>query len=133
MTFAAKLQYAGGDPYERESERLPYPVFEALTNGADDADRYEELAEVRWLADELESDVAGDTTVPEETRTQLFRAVADTQAPLSVAVDHYVAAWLARRREFLIEEWGIDRPVVDEACEEYDVLGAFAFEAGGSA
>lgn len=124
MSYAHKLQYAGADPYAREAERLPYPVYEALTNGADDVGLYERLAEVRWLADELESEVAGNTDVHEEVRAHLFRAVADTDAPLQVAVDEYVADWLVRTATSLVENWEIEADVVREACTEYDVAEA---------
>ena len=119
MSYAHKLQYAGAEPYEREAERLPYPVFEALTNGADDVGLYEQLAEVRWLADELESEVAGNTDVHEEVRAHLFRAVADTNAPLQRMVDYYVGDWLGRRADWLVDEWGLDADVVAEAYAEY--------------
>lgn len=126
MTYANKLRYAGGDPFEREAERLPYPVYEALTNGADDVGMYDRLAQVRWLADELESEVAGNVDVPEETRAHIFRAVADVDAPLQVMVDEYVAGWLHRRAGWLVEEWGIRPDLVAEACEAYDVGDACA-------
>jgi hypothetical protein len=119
MTYANTLKYAGADPYAREEERLPYPVYEALTNGGDDVGLYQELAEVRWLADKLESDAAGNTDVHEEVRAHLFRAVADTDAPLQVMVDYYVGDWLARRADALVDEWGIDRDTVAEAYAEY--------------
>ena len=126
MTYANKLKYAGNDPYKPEDERLPYPVFEALTNHTDTAKTYTRLAQVRWLADELESEVAGEADVPEETRAHIFRAVADTDAPLQVVVEEYVAGWLHDRAGFLVEEWDIRPELVAEACEEYDVGDACA-------
>jgi hypothetical protein len=126
MTYANKLKYAGNDPYKPEAERLPYPVFEALTNGADPAAQYERLAQVRWLADELESETADDTDMIPEAQDALFRAVADIDAPLQVMVDEYVAGWLHRRAGWLVETWGIDPELVAEACEEYGVGDACA-------
>jgi len=120
MTYANKLKYAGSDPYKPEDERLPYPVFEALKNHTDTAETYTRLAQVRWLADELESEIAVDADIPEETRAHIFRAVADVDAPLQEMVDEYVAGWLHDRAGWLVE-MGIRPELVAEACEEYDV------------
>lgn len=99
MSYANKLRYAGSDPYKPEQERddISDQEMELLEQDA----TYQKLAELRWLASELESDVAGNTDIPEDTRGSLFRAVATRDAPLTDAVDYYVDAWLAEHRD----EW----------------------------
>lgn len=96
MTYANKLRFAGSDPYkpERERDDISHHEMEQLEQDK----TYQRLAEVRWLASELETEVAGNTNVHEETRAHLFRAVADSDAPLPTAVEFYVDQWLAEFR-----------------------------------
>ncbi|WP_323192432.1 hypothetical protein [Halostella sp. PRR32] len=96
MTFQHRLQYAGSDPYqpERDREDLTHREREQLEQD----ETYQRLAEVRWLADELEREVAGNAEIAEETRANLFRAVATDDAPLQDAVEEYVDAWVAEYR-----------------------------------
>ena len=114
MTFAHKLEYAGSKPYQPERDRvdagdMTYYEFEMLSQD----EVYQRLAEVRWLASELERDVAGDTDIHEDTRASLFRAVAATDAPLAAAVDYYVAQWLAEFRE----GWGAPEGPSDDGSD----------------
>lgn len=95
MTYAKKLEYAGSKPFEHEEEReaageMTYHEFEMLTQD----ETYTRLAQVRWLANELEGSLHHDG-VPEETLSALFEAAAyDDEAPLREAVDAYVDHWL---------------------------------------
>lgn len=97
MTYAHKLKYAGSDPFtpEREREDITHREMEQLEQD----ETYQHLAEVRWLASELQHEIAGDVDVAEEARAHIFRAVATDDAPLAVAVDAYVERWLAEFRE----------------------------------
>lgn len=110
MSYATKLKYAGNAPFKPEDDRLPYPVFEALTQTEP---AYEKLAQVRYLVDELESDMAGDDAVPGVVEKTLF-GVVDGDESIHVAVDQFVAAWLRDNKAWLISEWGIDADVVAE-------------------
>jgi hypothetical protein len=109
MTFKHKLQYAGSKPYKPEKERakseegdLTYQEYELLSQD----DVYCKLAELRWLADEAESQLHAVDLVEESNADDaLFAAIATTDAPLQEAVGRYVAQWLAAHR-------------VDDATEE---------------
>lgn len=118
MTYSHKLKYAGADPYRPEQDRLPRQIFEALSTGDN---KYDELAQVRWLVDELQNELAGIDNVPESVQTAVFRAADDSEGSLRTAVDDFVAAWLAGHTTWLVEEWGVDEDAVATACEEYDV------------
>lgn len=101
MTFANKLKYAGASPFAPEHDRADDPdddLTHAELELLEQDKTYKRLAQVRYLADELESEVAGVSDIPEETRAHLFRTVAADDAPLTDAVDHYVEAWLAEHR-----------------------------------
>lgn len=95
MSYAHKLQYAGNDPYEPEQQQLPVRVMEVLEQD----EIYQRLAEVRWLADELDIDLSGVDGVPAATKQALFEAVATgDEAPLQRMVDTYVERWLRVHR-----------------------------------
>ena len=114
MSYATKLQYAGSEPFEREDERLPYPIFEALSQD----EQYTKLAQVRWLVDECESEMATDDAVPERVWDALLRGL---DRGIEGAVDAYVSDWIASRTESWLDEWEIDEGIVAEACAAYDV------------
>lgn len=93
--YSHTLKYAGAEPFNPEQERddITYREQEQLEQD----DMYVKLAQVRFLANKLEREVAGQSEIPEETRAHLFRTVATDDAPLATAVDEYVDAWLAER------------------------------------
>lgn len=97
MSFAHKLKYAGSEPFEPERnwDEITHQEMELLEQD----EVYQRLAEVRWLADELESEVHRDERVMDSNAgAALFEAVAATDAPLQQMVDRYVAQWLAEHR-----------------------------------
>lgn len=98
MSFAHKLQYAGSDPFEPEEGRddITHEEYELLTQD----ETYVRLAEVRYLADELESDLAHDVAANwAGVHDALFDAVAiGPEAPLQAMVDEYVDHWLEAHR-----------------------------------
>jgi len=95
MTFSKKLQYAGSAPYapERERDDIDHDEYELLTQD----ETYQRLAEVRYLVDELESQLSGEA-VPQATKDALFGMIGVRDAPLQEAVDAYVEQWLAQYR-----------------------------------
>jgi len=97
MTYATKLQYAGSDPYQPEQDRndISYEEMELLEQD----ETYQQLAQVRWLTDELEADLASESAAPDATQDALFEAAAVRDAPIHEAVETYVEAWLAEYRE----------------------------------
>ena len=95
MSFVHRLKYAGSDPFEPEQERddISHEEYELLTQDT----TYQRLAEVRYLADQLELECTRDT-VPNETADRVFTVIADRDADLQVAVDAYVDMWLEELR-----------------------------------
>lgn len=118
MTYTNRLRFAGSKPYEPEADRLPYPVFEALSQDP----VYQRLAEVRWLVDQLEAETASDEAVPQETHAQVFDAIAACDAPLQVAVDVFVREWLTTEAAQLLEDWGLDEATIADAAVAYDIV-----------
>jgi len=96
MSYATKLKYAGAEPFEPEQERddISHEEYELLTQD----ETYRHLAEVRWLAEELEGDLGGQDFAP-GAYDALFEAVGVRDAPLQAMVDEYVDAWLAEYRD----------------------------------
>ena len=117
MSYKNKLRWSGSKPFESEKERLPHQIYEVLTN-TDNS--YEEIAQARWLLGELEDDLAGVDDVPDAVQMAVFAAFDDPERGLRGAVNTYVAEWLQDRAVWLIEEWGIERPAVNTALDEYD-------------
>lgn len=101
-----KLKYGGADPYKPEDERLPYPVFELLSQD----DWYTTLAQLRYLAGEvyIEADSVDEYHV------------GDSYESAREAVEAYVKEWLAKRRDTFLE-YGIEAEQIEQALEEYDV------------
>lgn len=97
MTYANKLKYAGGDPYQPEQDRddISHAEVELLEQD----ETYQRLAQVRWLTDELEADLSSESAAPDATQDALFVAAAVRDAPIHEAVETYVEAWLAEYRE----------------------------------
>ena len=94
MSFAHKLQYAGSDPYKPEADRQDISPRELEQLEQDEI--YVRLAELRWLADELEVELNRDDLANESGAWDtVFDAIAADAAPLQVAVERYVDAWLA--------------------------------------
>ena len=96
MSLKSKLQHAGSDPYEPERDRDDISPEEMEILEQDDT--YQNLAELRWLADELEADLAAGEAVPAATKQAMFEAVAVFDAPLNAAVQTYVDRWLIAHR-----------------------------------
>lgn len=117
MTYQNKLRWVGGKPFESEKERLPYQIYEALTNTEN---MYEEIAQTRWLLGELEDDLTGVDDVPEEVQTAVFAAYDDAERGMRGAVNTYVSEWLKDQANWLVDEWGIERSAVNIALKEYD-------------
>ena len=107
MTLQKRLQYAGGSPYEPEDERLPYPVFEPLSQDED----YKNLAQLRYAAD-----YAHDKS-PDAAEQETFGAWSSADK----AVTAYVEAWLLDNYEHLLTEWELDETDVAAALEAYDL------------
>lgn len=96
MSYAHKLRYAGSDPFQPEQEREDITAEEMELLEQDET--YRKLAEVRWLASELEEDLAHGEAIPAATKQAMFEAVAMGDAPLDRAVFTYVKRWLAVHR-----------------------------------
>lgn len=96
MSFKKKLQYAGSAPYKTERNRndISPDEYEMLTED----ETYQQLAEVRYLADELELNLDREE-VPNEVVDELFSVIATSDAPLKIAVKQYVDHWLDEHRE----------------------------------
>lgn len=96
MSYAHKLKYAGSEPFEPERERddISHEEYELLTQD----ETYQRLAEVRWLADDLESDLGGQV-FGADAHAALFDAVGVRDAPLQEMVDEFVDAWLSEYRD----------------------------------
>ena len=107
MTLQKRLQYAGGSPYEPEDERLPYPVYEPLSQDED----YKNLAQLRYAAD-----YAHDKS-PDAAEQETFGAWNSADK----AVTAYVEAWLLDNYEHLLTEWGLAESDVVAALEAYDL------------
>ena len=107
MTLQKRLQYAGGSPYEPEDERLPYPVFEPLSQDED----YKNLAQLRYAAD-----YAHDKS-PDAAEQETFGAWNSADK----AVTAYVKSWLLDNYEHLLTEWELDETDVAVALEAYDL------------
>jgi len=105
MTLANMAQYAAPEAYEAEEERLPYPVYEALSQD----DGYQKLAELRYLSGELHDDA------PDAAEQALF----GTWSSADQAVNEYVADWIAENVETLLEDWGVDEGDVGRAYSQY--------------
>lgn len=96
MTYSHKLKYAGSEPFAPERDRLPHEAMELLEQDK----TYQRLAEVRYLADALESRLADYQSFAEQLAGDvLFDAIATTDAPLQVAVAIYVYEWLRAHEE----------------------------------
>ena len=98
MSYAHKLKYAGGDPYEPEQNRED--ITEGEMEMLEQDGVYQKLAQTRWLAYDLDGDRDVRDALSEEANGHVFRA-ADIE--LRQAVDEYVGAWLAEYRE----EWDV--------------------------
>jgi len=96
MTYATKLQYAGSDPYQPEADR--HDISHAEMEQLEQDETYKRLAQVRWLTDELEADLASESAAPDATQDALFEAAATADAPIHEAVESYVEAWLTEYR-----------------------------------
>ena len=107
MTLQKRLQYAGGSPYEPEDERLPYPVYEPLSQDED----YKNLAQLRYAAD-----YAHDKS-PDAAEQETFGAWNSADK----AVTAYVESWLLDNYEHLLTEWELDETDVAAALEAYDL------------
>ncbi len=95
MSFGNKLKWAGSKPYKPEATRDDISQEEFRHLAQDET--YLKLAEVRWLADELEKDLGGqDFGV--DAYDALFQAVGVRDAPLQRMVDEYVDQWLSEYR-----------------------------------
>ena len=97
MSYATKLKFAGGTPFEPEQERddISHEEMELLEQD----DVYQKLAELRWLVDEAEAELHTDNLIEKSNADRaLFTAVATKDAPLQQTVDRYVAQWLAAHR-----------------------------------
>jgi len=84
MSYATKLKYAGAEPFEPEQERddISHDEYELLTQD----ETYQRLAEVRWLADDLEAELAGQDFAPEAYHA-LFGAIGVRAASLQAVVE----------------------------------------------
>lgn len=96
MTLTDKLDLNASKPYapERERDDISAAELEQLTQD----DTYQELAELRCLADMVEVELAHSSDVPNEVTNHVFDAVTADDAPLQKAVDTYVDRWLAAHR-----------------------------------
>jgi len=107
MSVQKRLQYAGGKPYEPEEERLPYPVFEPLSQD----DEYMSLAQLRFAADYAHENA------PDAAEQPTFGAWNSADK----AVRAYVREWLTENATHLVEEWELDAADVTAALDEYDL------------
>lgn len=96
MVWNHKLKYAGAKPYRPERERSDISRRELEQLEQDET--YQKLAQVRWLADELEKNLDREA-VPNDVVDEVFVAVGDRDAPLRAAVETYVDEWLANHRD----------------------------------
>lgn len=88
--YATYLKYAGGEPFEKEAERedISHAEYELLTQD----ETYKRLAELRYIAERVESDIHGDDIVQSSHVDEKLR---DADASIATAVDYYVNQWLA--------------------------------------
>lgn len=102
--FAHTLAYAGSDPFlpERERDDISGSEYAALTEDKD----YVRLAELRYLTDKLEADLAGRDDVPDATQGALQGLYMGQDAPVKRAVDAYVEQWLDEHRSTPAENGG---------------------------
>ena len=99
MTFKHRLPNTGLQPYAHEKDRarndddeFSYSDYEQLLSD----ETYCRLAELRWLAAELEKELAHDDVLGDsDVHDAIFDAVANTDAPIAEAVDEYVAGKMA--------------------------------------
>lgn len=103
----SRLKYAGSKSFIPEDDRLPYPVYEVLTQD----DTYKTLADLRYLASE----------VSDESPTEAYNHTLAAWDSASSAVDAYVAEWIRAKQEWLTDDFGLDDRDVAEACAEYDI------------
>lgn len=111
MTYAHKLKYAGSTPFAHEQSRVDDdddPLTYRMQEQLEQDETYVRLAQVRFLADELEADL-NDAHVSDDVWGPVFDAVANTDAPLAEAVDAYV--------DQFISEWERDRPARSEPAD----------------
>lgn len=97
MTYAHRLQYAGAEPFANERSRVKDaddPLTHRILEQLEQDETYVRLAQVRFLADELEDDL-NSADVSDDVWGSVFDAVANTDAPLATAVDAYVDAFIA--------------------------------------
>lgn len=107
MSVQKRLAHAGGKPYEPEEDRLPYPVFEPLSQD----DEYMNLAQLRFAADYAHENA------PDASEQETFGAWNSADK----AVTAYVEAWLLDTYEHLLDEWGLDESDVIDALDAYDL------------
>ena len=107
MSVQKRLAHAGGKPYEPEDDRLPYPVFEPLSQDKD----YKNLAQLRFAADYAHENA------PDAAEQETFGAWNSADK----AVTAYVEAWLLDNYDHLLTEWGLDEADVVAALEAYDL------------
>lgn len=107
MTSKHRLPNAGLRPYAHEKDRarndddeFEYADYERLLSD----ETYCRLAEPRWLASELETELAHDDVLADsDVHDAIFDAVANTDAPIVEAVDEYVAGKMAAQRSGVYE------------------------------
>jgi len=97
-SYAKALKF--GDPTDAEDERLPYPVYEALSQDVE----YIRLAQVRYLTGKSHDEA------PDAAEQHAFGAWNSA----SKAVDEYVREWLSDPPGYL------DESDVEAARDEYD-------------
>jgi hypothetical protein len=107
MSVQKRLTHAGGKPYEPEEQRLPYPVFEPLSQDDD----YENLAQLRYAAGYAHENA------PDAAEQDAFGAWNSADK----AVTAYVEAWLLDNYERLLDEWELDESDVIAALDAYDL------------
>lgn len=101
MTYAHKLRYAGSDPFANERSRADDetdPLTHRALEQLEQDETYVRLAQVRFLADELEDDL-NSADVSDDVHGAVFDAVANTDAPLAAAVDAYVDEFIDEFRQ----------------------------------
>jgi len=107
MSVQKRLAHAGGKPYEPEDERLPYPVYEAVSQDDD----YKNLAQLRYAADYAHDNA------PDAAEQETFGAWNSADK----AVTAYVEAWLLDNYEHLLTEWELPEADVVAALDAYDL------------
>ena len=96
--YGRTIQYAGNRVFVPGQEREDISTAELEQLEQDET--YQGLAEVRYLAERLESDIEGDDLANASgAYDELFEAVAERDAPLHAMVEQYVDAWLADHRD----------------------------------